>query len=147
MSSFYLIHTNNKNFFWKKENGVYTLTTPIKTTIADEENNLFVITLKKGFKTDGLSVPSLFQWFLPSWDKENANYNLAGIIHDTLYTTKGSNIFCREEVDDIFRGLLRDSGISRFKAGVADKAVELFAGGENHWGNDDFENFDLISIA
>lgn len=42
---------------------------------------------------------------------------------------------------------MRDSGISRFKAGCADKAVEWFAGGKEHWGNDDFENFDLISMA
>lgn len=72
---------------------------------------------------------------------------LLGIIHDALYTRKGFDIFSREECDSVLRGLMRDSGISRFKAGCADKAVEWFAGGEDHWGNDDFDNFDLISMA
>ena len=30
------------------------------------------------------------------------------------------------------------------KAGCADKAVEWFAGGKSHWGNDDFDNKLLI---
>lgn len=72
---------------------------------------------------------------------------LLGIIHDALYTRKGFDIFSREECDSVLRGLMRDSGISRFKAGCADKAVEWFAGGNEHWGNDDFDNYDLISIA
>lgn len=144
MASFYLMQTNNDNSLWKKENGVYVLTKNVKTTIADETNYLFTITLKKGYKCDGLSVPKAFQWFLPSWDKNNSTYNLAGAIHDALYTVKGFNSYSRETCDDIFRCLLRDSGISRFKAGCADKAVEWFAGGKDHWGNDNFNNKLLI---
>lgn len=95
-----------------------------------------VFVIKPGFICDGLSVPKIFQWFLPAWDKKNVLYNLAGVIHDGLYATKGFSTFSREECDAIFRSILRDSGISRFKAGCADKAVEWFASGENHWGND-----------
>ena len=144
MASFYMMSTNNDNSLWKKEKGVYVLTKNVKTTIADEKNNLFTITLKKGYKCDGLSVPKAFRWFLPSWDKNNSTYNLAGAIHDALYTMEGFGIYKREQCDDIFRGILRDSGISRFKAGCADKAVEWFAGGKDHWGNDDFNNKLLI---
>lgn len=93
----------------------------------------------EGFRCDGLSVPWAFRWFLPSWDKRNQVYNVAGALHDWLYATKGNyGMFCREECDDTFRGLLRESGISRFKAGCADKAVEWFAGGSEHWGNDGY---------
>jgi len=127
MASFYLMKTNNDNSLWKKVDGKYELTKSIKTVITDETNYTFTITLKKGYKCDGLSVPKLFQWFLPSWDKNNSTYNLAGAIHDALYTMKGFGRYSREHCDDIFRGLLRDSGIGRFKAGCADKAVELFA--------------------
>ena len=81
MASFYMMVTNNDNSLWKKENGVYVLTKNVKTTIADENNNLFTITLKKGYKCDGLSVPKAFHWFLSSWDKNNSTYNLAGAIH------------------------------------------------------------------
>lgn len=144
MASFYMMSTNNDNSLWKKEKGVYVLTKNVKTTIADEKNNLFTITLKKGYKCDGLSVPKAFRWFLPSWDKDNSTYNLAGAIHDALYTMEGFGVYKREQCDDIFRGILRDSGISRFKAGCADKAVEWFAGGKDHWGNDDFNNKLLI---
>ena len=145
MASFYLMQTNNDNKFWENKNGVYVLNKSIKTTIADETNYLFTITLKKGYKCDGLSVPKIFQWFLPSWDSTNSTYNLAGALHDALYTMKGFNVYCRENCDDIFRGILRYAGISRFKAGCADKAVEWFASGDKHWGNDDFGNKPLIS--
>ena len=93
----------------------------------------------EGFRCDGLSVPWAFRWFLPSWDKRNQLYNVAGALHDWLYATKGNfGMFYREECDDVFRGLLRESGISRFKAGCADKAVEWFAGGADHWGHDGY---------
>lgn len=92
-----------------------------------------------GFRCDGLSVPGIFRWFLPSWDEKNPVYNLAGAFHDWLYSTKGNfGMFTREECDDFFRGLLRESGIGRIKAGCADKAVEWFAGGDDHWGNDEY---------
>lgn len=80
-----------------------------------------------GFKTDGLSVPFIFRWFLPNWDEKNMDYNMAGVIHDCLYGNEGFEKFTREECDDIFRGILRECGISRFKAGAADKSVEWFA--------------------
>ena len=104
-------------------------------------------TLREGFLCDGLSVPWAFRWFLKSWDSKNALYNVAGAVHDWLYTTKGYSILRREECDDIFRGLLRESGIGRFKAGCADKAVEWFAGGKNHWGNDGYKVADKCSMV
>lgn len=103
--------------------------------------------LREGFRCDGLSVPWAFRWFLPSWDSRNALYNVAGAVHDWLYATKGYSVFNREACDDIFRGLLRESGIGRFKAGCADKAVEWFAGGKNHWGNDDYKIADKCSMV
>lgn len=95
-------------------------------------------TIKAGFKCDGASIPKAFRWFLPSWDKKNVMYNLGSAIHDGLYIHRGFTILSREECDDILRGIWRESGIGRFKAGVADKCVEMFAGGKNHFGNDDY---------
>ena len=43
--------------------------------------------------------------------------------------------------------LNRESGIGRFKAGCADKAVEWFAGGKNHWGNDGYKVADKCSMV
>ena len=105
-------------------------------------------TFREGFRCDGLSVPWAFRWFLPSWDSRNALYNVSGAVHDWLYSTKGNDgMFSREECDDIFRGLLRESGIGRFKAGCADKAVEWFAGGKNHWGSDGYKVADKCSMV
>jgi hypothetical protein len=104
--------------------------------------------LKAGFRCDGLSVPWAFRWFLPKWDSKNFLYSVAGAVHDALYTTGGwYGTFCREQCDDIFRSLLRDAGISRFKAGAADKAVEWFAGGDAHWRNDSFKNKNFIVVT
>lgn len=106
-----------------------------------------IFDFREGFRLDGLSVPRIFRWFLPSWDSKNALYNVAGAVHDWLYATKGYSILRREECDDIFRGLLRESGIGRFKAGAADKAVEWFAGGSNHWGADGYKVADKCSMV
>lgn len=105
-----------------------------------------IFNIKSGFKCDGASIPLAFRWFLPSWDKKNHIYNLGSAIHDGLYIHKGFMMFTREECDDILRGIWRESGISRFKAGVADKVVQLFAGGKKHWGNDSYGVRDLVSV-
>lgn len=107
--------------------------------------------IKKGFKCDGASIPWMFRWFLPSWAKKGCGfgfhiYNMGAAIHDGLYIHKGFGLFSREECDDILRGIWRESGISRFKAGVADKAVEWFAGGKNHFGNDSYKVGDFFSM-
>lgn len=94
--------------------------------------------INPGFRCDGASVPLAFRWFLPSWDKNNHLYNIGSSVHDGLYIHGGFGIFSREECDDILRGIWRESKISRFKAGVADKCVEWFAGGGKHWKNDSY---------
>ena len=146
MSSFYIVNTTNSNDKWLNTSDSHVLQKSIRTVISDEHGNYYQIVLDKGFRCDGLSVPKIFRWYLPSWDKDNQLYNLSGSIHDALYTLKGANIFTREESDDIFRGLLRDSGISRAKAGLADMAVGIFAGGDRHWGNDTWNNKDRIHV-
>ena len=37
----------------------------------------YTLKFDAGFKCDGLSVPVVFQWFLPKWDSKNMLYNLA----------------------------------------------------------------------
>jgi hypothetical protein len=117
----------------------------IKQGVASVE---YKFTFKEGYRCDGLSVPRAFRWFLKSWDAENNLYNMAGAIHDWFYSTGGMfGVFKRDECDDVFRGILRESGIGRVKAGFADKAVELFAGGKRHWENDDYGVSGLVTFS
>lgn len=140
---------NISPFLWRTENDGSHVLKRTATLCFEMGKDGFVSTAKirfcgestdgAGFRCDGLSVPRLLRWFLPSWDDRNGLYNVAGAVHDWLYTTGGNfGMFTREECDDIFRGLLRESGIGRFKAGCADKAVEWFAGGKDHWNNDNY---------
>ena len=126
-----------------KKDGIFTFVNPatiIVTYTKNKKTYKLNVYLEKGFRTDGASIPSAFTWFLPKWDSKNMKYNCGAIVHDCLYTLKGCGIFSREEADDFIRGIWRCSGISRFKAGVADKCLELFAGGDKHWGSDDLDN-------
>ena len=146
---------NVSPFLWRTENDESHVLKRTATLCFEIGKDGFVSTAKirfcgestdgQGFRCDGLSVPRLLRWFLPSWDERNGLYNVAGAVHDWLYTTGGNfGMFTREECDDIFRGLLRESGKSRFKAGCADKAVEWFAGGNSHWNND---SYDVAGLA
>lgn len=139
---------------WENVGGTHRLIFSVCLTLdmvwMDGTNKRIVAQFMPGFRCDGLSVPKLFRWFLKSWDSSNELYNMAGAFHDWLYATNGfTHLFSREECDDIFRGILREAGKSRGKAGVADKAVEWFAGGKAHWGNDDYvvKNLVLLSVA
>ena len=126
-----------------KKDGVFTFVNPatiIVTYTKNKKTYKLNVYLEKGFRTDGASIPSAFTWFLPKWDSKNMKYNCGAIVHDCLYTLKGCGIFSREEADVFIRGIWRCSGISRFKAGIADKCLELFAGGDKHWGSDDLDN-------
>lgn len=115
-------------------NGLFVLDNPVFLDFTYNYGH-FRITVDKGAMTDGLSVPRIFQWYLPAWNKDNALYNIAGICHDGMY---GSELVSKELADEIFyQGLLK-AGISKYKATVAKWAVEHLAG--LHYGkfNDDF---------
>lgn len=126
----------------------FTVNLEMDMTMPDGSERTVVATFSPGFRCDGLSVPRIFRWFMKSWDANNDLYNFAGAFHDWLYSTSGLyHYFSREECDDIFRGLLRESGKGRGLAGIADKAVELFAGGRAHWGNDSYGVRELVWLT
>ena len=111
--------------------------------------------LYPGYKTDGASVPWPFSRLVPRWRQGDDEYNAAPTVHDVLYLLRGrvpvvgsvvALHLAREEVDDILRGIWRCWGMSRFLAGAADKAVEIFAGGEEHWGHDSYGVWDRVSV-
>lgn len=113
------------------------------------------IHLYPGYKIDGASVPWPFSYLVPRWRRGDDEYNAAPTVHDVLYLLRGrvpvvgsvkALNLSREEVDDILRGIWRCWGMSRFLAGAADKAVEIFAGGDEHWGCDSYGVRDRVSV-
>lgn len=121
-------------------------------TNGKKEKALLEITLHPGYMTDGASTFWPISKLVPQWIKDDEHYNAAPTAHDVLYLLGGivegehePISLSREEVDDILRGIWRCWGMSRFVAGCADKGVEIFAGGKNHWGNDGYNVHQYVS--
>lgn len=91
---------------------------------SDNSNEKYTIKITKGAVWDGLSIPKMFRWFLPEIDYTNQLYSASGLVHDGLYA---SELLPKDKADDIFRSILRDSGISRFKGSTAHWCVSNFA--------------------
>lgn len=109
------------------------------------ERAMLEICLQEGFRTDGASTFWPISSIVPPWRVHDDRYNAGPVTHDVLYILEGivegehePVKLIREEVDDILRGMWRCWGMSRFVAGCADKGIEIFAGGKNHWGNDGY---------
>lgn len=130
---------NYTPLFTFEMNGFHVLQNKFVLNVMRDDNLLRTITLYPGAMTDGLSIPFGFRWFLPTWSKDNELYNIAGFIHDALYA---SELLSKDEADDLFRGILRDAGISRFKASTAEWCVQTFA--KSHYGKK-HDNFDLAN--
>lgn len=121
---------------WVKIGDLYQATDDIYVYLVDDNHLSYDWHLLPGFRTDGGSVPLAFRWFVPSWSKDNAIINLAYALHDAAY---GSELMHRSIADDMLRGMLRDAGLSRFKASTVCWAVNNFASGHYGQCNDDYD--------
>lgn len=75
--------------------------------IYENDNHYYII--KKGFITDGASIPSLFKFF---FDNFQGNYTKSAILHDILYRT---NLIDRKNADNLFLEGMRILNVSIFK--------------------------------
>lgn len=91
--------------------------------------DVYDFTVTYGATWDGLSTPRLLQWFIPSYIEGEHLFNWAGLIHDALY---GSALLTKDVADDVFRSVLRDSGLSRFRASSAEFWMSKFS--KSHYG-------------
>ena len=84
------------------------------------------ITVKKGYKTDGASIPRLV------WDNIGhpfyTKFITAAIFHDILYETEVMPI---QWTDDMFGDILEASGVPEWKEWIMEHAVEWF--GDSTW--------------
>lgn len=123
---------------WARTDGIYRYRgrepgLVMTDCVRDGRTTRFLFRIEEGFGTDGLSVPLPFRRIVPRWT-DDMSYNIAGIVHDGLYGTKGYGMFTRSEADDFLRGLMRESGMERLRASTACGCVRAFA--KRHWGLD-----------
>ncbi len=114
---------------WVRNGDLWQATDDMSVLLQDSDGYFLKFCLLPGFMTDGGSVPKAFQWLVPGWSADNQLLCLAYALHDYCY---GSECLGKQDSDDLVRGMLRDSGMSRFKAGLVHQAVYRFAG--NHYG-------------
>lgn len=118
-----------------------------------------------GFLWDGASNLKfkLLQKVFPGFVDDDPVFNAASALHDWLYARTGELCegfnLTRDECDDMLRGIARESRtmqsrsrkVARFCCSCADFFVGLFAGGDSHWGNDEYRirdkaEFRLVSV-
>lgn len=145
MSSFTVISYSPKLEMVSLYNDKFQLIKDFSILLIEENTEkTYRITISKGAIWDGLSIPKPFRWFMPEIDYTNELYSAAGLVHDCLYA---SELLSKSISDDIFRSILRDAGMTRFKASTAHLCVKMFA--KCHYGkNHDTNNLrDFITIS
>lgn len=81
-----------------------------------------VITVPKGFESDGASIPLLYRGELPAW---GARYGEAAIVHDYLYREHQPGID-KKRADLIFYEIMKYRRYHWWKARMMYTAVKLF---------------------
>lgn len=84
------------------------------------------VTIKKGFLSDGASIPRLARKFVG--DPFDKQYIVAAVVHDWLYRFGIDSPFSRSQADTVFRDLLWNTKVPIWKVPVFYSAVATFGG-------------------
>jgi hypothetical protein len=79
-----------------------------------------IFTLKKGFDTDGASIPRFLWWFCNPWDSQVI---CGALVHDAGYWSKSIS---RETADAVFYAIMKEYGASFPKRFTIYLAVRCF---------------------
>lgn len=86
------------------------------------------ITVPKGFRYDGASVPRLA--LTPFGFQRDGIHRAAALVHDWMYAKRGRieehNRYSREDADRIFREMLIGSGVKNWHVAIAYAFVRAF---------------------
>ncbi len=104
----------------------------LRSTYLYLNNDGFFLRIKKGYTSDGASVPRLV-WTLTGITPDGL-HRAAALIHDYIYDHAGrlppqscSKLsWTRKEADQIFLRIMREAGVSSFKSAIAYRAVRAF---------------------
>lgn len=117
-------------FAYEKESKLYVNNCHFSLLVNCEKDGRLLdlcFTFHAGLKYNGTSVP-INVGFLKNYYGDVRD--ICGLCHDTLYAIGGECdgiTLDAGECDDVFRGLLRETGFTRFQAGCMDRAVRTFA--------------------
>jgi len=103
------------------------------------ENDKYIITIKKGFITDGASIPKTFWSVLSS--PFYGPIVFGSMIHDGLYTKMA---IPRKECDKLLKEMILEKGYNKIKANLVYIAVRLF--GNSHWKKNTDNQKKLVDI-
>lgn len=106
----------------KSDKPFYIIQNIYVNIISKRFNRHFVI--KRGFKSDGCTIPRAFRWFLGCEHK--GEYLPASIIHDYILTNKAIVRNCRILSSRIFKQALLQEGASSIKAQIMYLGVEIW---------------------
>ena len=98
------------------------------------------IVIPRTFVYDGASIPALAWQY--TFSPFHPDVMLPSLVHDWMYYNHQEE---RETTDDIFFELLRDGGVSHFKATAMWGAVRV--GGELFWENDEDDTEMLLKLC
>ena len=107
----------------KRENNIFSVVFEDYTRYIKD----FPITIPKGFRTDGASIPLILRPFFERYGKSAE----AAVIHDYLYSKFNDTGINRELADKIFLFILKENGVSWRVRNMMYKAVRMF--GEVFW--------------
>lgn len=107
---------------YKEPKPFYAIKNIYVNIISKGFNRHFVI--KRGFKSDGCTIPRAFRWFLGCSHK--GEYLPASIIHDYILTNKAIVRNCRILSSRIFKQALLQEGASSIKAQIMYLGVEIW---------------------
>lgn len=90
----------------------------------DYLGTIYVIEIPKGYTWNGANIPRCF-WFLIGSMGENSFLN-PSMVHDIMTEKKSLIAYDRQLSSIIFRELLIASGVSRLKANIMYKSVDVY---------------------
>jgi len=98
------------------------------------------LTIPRGFKWDGASTPKPFRMIAPKW----GDCSLAFLTHDYLYSIHAPRDITRKHADKILYEDLCALGMSKIRAYLVYKTVDVFGGMYFRVGRPRFSLEDLL---